>query len=291
MEITMKTCVSSYSFSKLMKKGELNQLTAMKKAKELGFDAMEFSGMLPHDGSTPIEYAKMLRREADEMDFPIVSFVIGADLINGREGRTPDEEVEYVKSMVDIAEILGVKTMRHDATSQLIRYRSFDAALPELARRINEIAEYARKKGIKTCVENHGYVCQDPERVERLYNAVNNDNFGLLCDMGNFLCVDADPTKAVSLVAPYTVFVHTKDFYVRSGALDTPGAGYFMNRSGNYLKGTIVGHGDVPVKQCLRALKRAGYDGYVSIEFEGMEEPIEALTIGLSNLKRFISEI
>ena len=55
MEINMKTCVSSYSFSKLMKKGELNQLTAMKKAKELGFDAMEFSGMLPHDGSTPIE--------------------------------------------------------------------------------------------------------------------------------------------------------------------------------------------------------------------------------------------
>ena len=291
MEIIMKTCVSSYSFSKLMKKGELNQLTAMKKAKELGFDAMEFSGILPHDDSTPIEYAKMLRREADAMDFPIVSLVIGADLINGREGRTPDEEIEYVKSMVDIAEILGVKTMRHDATSALSRYRSFDAALPELAKRINEISEYARAKGIKTCVENHGYICQDPDRVERLYNAVNNDNFGLLCDMGNFLCVDAEPTKAVSLVAPYTVFVHTKDFYVRSGALDAPGAGYFMNRSGNYLKGTIVGHGNVPVKQCLRALKRAGYDGYVSIEFEGMEEPIEALTIGLSNLKRFISEI
>jgi sugar phosphate isomerase/epimerase len=274
-----------------MKNGVLNQLTAMKKAKELGFDAMEFSSILLHDGSTPVEYAKMLRREADAMDFPIVSLVIPADLINGREGRTPDEEIEFVKSMVDIAEILGVKTMRHDATSALTKYHSFDAALPELAKRINEITEYARTKGIKTCVENHGYICQDPERVERLYNAVNNGNFGLLCDMGNFLCVDADPAKAVSLVAPYTVFVHTKDFYVRSGALDAPGAGYFMNRGANYLKGTIVGHGNVPVKQCLKALKRAGYDGYVSIEFEGMEEPIEALTIGLSNLKRFISEI
>ena len=287
----MKTCVSSYSFSKLIKKGELNQLTAMKKAKELGFDAMEFSGITPHDGSTVIEYAKMLRREADAMDFPIVSLVIPADLINGREGRTPDEEIEYVKSMLDAAEILGVKTMRHDATSSLVKYRSFDAALPELAERINVITEYARTKGIKTCVENHGYVCQDPDRVERLFNAVNNDNFGLLCDMGNFLCVDADPALAVSLVAPYAVFVHTKDFYVRRGSLDAPGAGYFMNRSGNYLKGTIVGHGNVPVKQCLKALKRAGYDGYVSIEFEGMEEPIEALTIGLANLRRFISEI
>ena len=287
----MKLSVSSYSFHSAIRTGEITQFDTVAKAKELGFDAMEFSSINPHDGSTPIEYAKMLRREADALDFPIVSLVIPADLINGREGRTPDEELEYVKSMVDIAEILGVKTMRHDATSALTKYRSFDAALPELAERINVITEYARKKGIKTCVENHGYVCQDPDRVERLYNAVNNDNFGLLCDMGNFLCVDAEPTKAVSLVAPYTVFVHTKDFYVRSGALDAPGAGYFMNRSGNYLKGTIVGHGNVPVKQCLRALKRAGYDGYVSIEFEGMEEPIEALTIGLSNLKRFISEI
>ena len=287
----MKTCVSSYSFSKLMKKGELNQLTAMKKAKELGFDAMEFSSINPHDGSTPIEYAKMLRREADALDFPIVSLVIPADLINGRDGRTPDEEVEFVKSMVDIAEILGVKTMRHDATSSLTRYRSFDAALPELAERINEITEYARKKGIKTCVENHGYICQDPDRVERLYNAVNNDNFGLLCDMGNFLCVDAEPTKAVSLVAPYTVFVHTKDFYVRSGSLDAPGAGYFMNRGGNYLKGTIVGHGNVPVKQCLRALKRAGYDGYVSVEYEGIEDCIAGITRAVANVKSFISLI
>ena len=291
MEKNMKTCVSSYSFSKLYKKGELNQLTAMKKAKELGFDAFGFSSILPHDGSTPIEYAKMLRREADAMDFPIVSLVIPADLLNGRDGRSPDEEVEYVKSMVDIAEILGVKTMRHDATSALKRYKSFDAGLAELAERINEISEYARTKGIKTCVENHGYLCQDPDRVERLFNAVKSDNFGLLCDIGNFLCVDADPVRAVSLVAPYAVFAHVKDFFIRSGALDAPGQGYSKTRGGNYFRGTILGHGVVPVKQCIRILKNAGYDGYLSLEFEGMEEPIEGITIGLANLKRFIAEI
>lgn len=287
----MKISVSSYSFNRLLKKGELNQLTAMKKAKELGFDAMEFSGMLPHDGSSPEEYAKMLRREADAMEFPIVSFVIGADLINGREGRTPEEEVEYVKRMVDIGEILGVKSMRHDVLYSLGSFKSFDALLPTLAARVNEIAEYAKPKGIKTSVENHGFICQDPERVEKLFNAVESDNFGLLCDMGNFLCADVDPIRAVSIVAPYASFVHTKDFYVRPGSLDNPGGGHFMSRGGNYLKGTIIGHGVVPVKQCLKILKKAGYDGYVSIEFEGMEDNIEALTIGLSNLRRFISEI
>ena len=287
----MKTCVSSYSFNKLMQKGELNQLTAMLKAKELGFDAMDFSGINPHDGKSVIEYAKMLREEADKIDFPIVSLVISADLINGRDGRTPEEEIEYVKGMVDVGAILGVKTMRHDAVSSLGKYKSFDALLPTLAKRIDEIAEYAKTKGIKTCVENHGKLCQDPDRVERLFNAVESDNFGLLCDMGNFLCTDADPVKAVSLVAPYAVFVHTKDFYVKPGNTDNPGGGHFISRGGNYLKGTIIGHGVVPVKQCMKILKNAGYNGYFSIEFEGMEDNIEALTIGLANLKRFIAEL
>lgn len=287
----MKVSVTSYSFNRLLKNGTLNQLTAMQKAKELGFDAMEFSNITPHDGSSIEDYAKMLRREADKMDFPIVSLVIGADLINGREGRTPEEEVAHVKRMVDVGAILGVKTMRHDVLYSLGGYKSFDALLPTLAKRVSEIAEYAKTKGIKTCVENHGYICQDPDRVERLFNAVESDNFGLLCDMGNFLCADADPVRSVSTVAPYAVFVHAKDFYVKSGNTDNPGGGYFLSRGGNYLKGTIVGHGNVPVKQCLKILKKAGYDGYVSLEFEGMEDNYEALTIGLANLRRFIGEI
>jgi sugar phosphate isomerase/epimerase len=201
--------------------------------------------------------------------------------------------VQKVKELVDIAEVLGVPFLRHDvaSTARLKSYEGYDNVVERLADACREITEYAATKNIRTTTENHGYFSQDSLRVEKLINTVAHENFGMLIDMGNFLCVDAEPTKAVSLVAPYTVFVHTKDFYVRSGSLDAPGAGYFMNRGGNYLKGTIVGHGNVPVKQCLRALKRAGYDGYVSIEFEGMEEPIEALTIGLSNLKRFISEI
>lgn len=287
----MKVCVTSYSFSRLIKKGELTQLGTIKAAKDLGFDGMEFSGITPHDGSTQMEYAKKLREEADKHGMPIVSFVCGADLANGREGRSVEEEIAYVKEMVDIAAVLGVKTMRHDVLYSLGEAKSFDALVPTLAKRIDEIAEYARAKGVKTCSENHGFIFQDPDRCERLYNAVTSDNYGLLCDIGNFLCADADPVKAVSTVAPYAVFVHTKDFYVKPGNTDNPGDGFFTSRGGNYLKGTIVGHGNVPVKQCLGILKKAGYDGFVSLEFEGMEENIEALTIGLKNLRRFISEI
>ena len=287
----MKICVSSYSFNNLIVRGEMTQFDTIKKAKELGFDGIEFADLGAHDGMTDAEYAKQLKQEADRCELPIVSFVFAADLINGTGGRTPEQEVERVKGMVDIAQILGVNIIRHDVLYSLGQYKSFDALLSILAQRVGEISEYAKAKGIKTSVENHGFICQDPDRCERLFTAVKSDNFGLLCDMGNFLCADADPAKSVSTVAPYAVFAHAKDFYFRSGNEEDPGRGYMTTRGGNYIKGSIIGHGVVPVKQCLKILKRAGYDGFVSLEFEGMEENIEALEIGLENLRRYIAEL
>jgi len=287
----MKVCVSSYSFSRLIRNGVMTQFDTIKKAKELGFDGIEFSGLDHSPEISDEEYAKMLRAEADEVGLPIANFVFGADLINGSAGRTPEEEVANVKRLIDIAEILGVKTVRHDVLWSYGKYRTFDELLPILTERVRDITEYARTKGIKTGVENHGQICQDPDRCERLVTAVGSDNFGILCDMGNFLCADADPAFAVGMVAPYTIFAHAKDFYFKSGREDDPGEGFFGTRAGNYLKGAIIGHGIVPVKQCLRILKKAGYDGYVSIEFEGMEDNLTALRIGLANIRRFISQI
>ena len=139
-------------------------------------------------------------------------------------------------------------------------------------------------------VENHGFFCQDSERVEQLANGVNHPNFGLLVDMGNFLCVDEDPALAVGRVAPYAFHVHAKDFHVKQGTDTNPGAGWFRSRGENYLRGAIIGHGIVPVLPCLRILKKAGYDGYLSVEFEGLEDPLRGVPMGLDNLRRYLAE-
>jgi sugar phosphate isomerase/epimerase len=47
----------------------------------------------------------------------------------------------------------------------------------------------------------------------------------------------------------------------------------------------------VPVYQILKSLKAFGYEGYISLEYEGMEETIEAMEIGAENLKRMLSDI
>ena len=61
--------------------------------------------------------------------------------------------------------------------------------------------------------------------------------------------------------------------------------------NGDYIRGTVLGHGCVPIKPCLEILKKSGYDGWISIEFEGIEETIKALELGIDYLKRVMSAI
>lgn len=285
----MKIAASSYSFRQLMNDGTLNQLSLIKKAKDMGFDAVEFVEIMPHDGSSPQEYAKKLREEAERQEMPVANFTVGADLGNGGEQGDVGAEIERVKGLVDLAAILGVGSMRHDAAYALGSYRSFGQMLPDLAKRIREITEYAAEKGVKTMIENHGYLCQDSLRVEQLVDAVAHPNFGLLVDMGNFLCADDDPFTAYSRTAPYAFYAHAKDFIIKPADGPDPGRGFMRTRGGTYLRGTVVGQGNVPVVGCLTALKRAGYDGYIGIEFEGMEDPLEGIAIGLENLRNYIA--
>ena len=152
------------------------------------------------------------------------------------------------------------------------------------------MTEYAAARGIRTCVENHGLFCQDSDRVERLMLAVDHPNFGWLVDVGNFLCADENPVRAVGRAAPYAVHAHVKDFYIRSGDGRDPGEGFFRTRGMNYLRGAIVGQGDAPVAQCLAILRRAGYDGWLSIEFEGAEDPMYGIRVGRDNVRRMWPE-
>ena len=284
----MKFSVSSYSFQRLLNSGKYTQLDLIGVAKEMGFDGIEYIDLMPTDGMSDLEYAVVLRDAAEKAGIEIVAYTIGADFL-GEKGW--EAEAQRLFGQVDVAEALGAKLMRHDATGGFkgedAKYKSFDSALPILANGCRMVTEYAVQKGIATMVENHGYFCQDSVRVEKLVNEVANPNFGLLVDMGNFMCGDDEPAKAVGTVAKYAKHVHAMDFHKKSGNGPDPGDGFFRTRGGDYLRGAVVGHGDVPVYQCVQTLKRSGYDGYVTIEFEGVEDNEWAIKTGLENLKKY----
>ncbi len=278
--------VSSYSFAQYVNAGKMTLLDTVAKAKELGFTAIEFDELHIPDLEERKALARTLRAEADRLGMVIPAYSVSGNLyLNDPEADA--KELARVMGQVEVAEILGAKVMRHDVVYQIFKTgkcRSFDQMLPHIAAQTRKITEYAASKGIRTCTENHGYIAQDSDRMERLFAAVDHENYGLLVDIGNFCCADEDSAHAVSRVAPMAIHAHAKDMHL----CKDPAPGFSQTRGCNYFKGAILGEGDIDIARCIAILKRAGYDGYISIEFEGAEDCIEGISKGLAYLNTLI---
>lgn len=286
----MKIGVSSYSYMSIFGKEGFDIYKLVKTVKEQGFEGLEIAH-IPNGDTEIFEFCRLIKKLCGEEGLDIPNYCVGSDFLNGSGGDI-EAEIAMVKRSVDLAEALGAKSMRHDATYGVKKEtpppKGFDDVVERLAYGYLEATKYAEKKGISTSVENHGFFVQDSLRVEKLINKVGHANFGALLDVGNFLCADEDPVYAAGILAPYIKHVHVKDFHVKSGMGPNPGDGFFQSRGKNYLRGAIVGHGNVPVDQCVSIIKSSGYDGYLSLEFEGLEDPIKGTGMGLKYLKRFV---
>lgn len=278
----MKIGVSSYSFHQLIKKKLHTQFSVIQLAASLGFEGIEFTDLIPPENMSESEYALLIKEEAQRCGIKIFSYTIAANLLKG----DPEAEVERLCRKVDIAQILGAPLLRHDAYGAFPENAPPEADfyyyLPIITKMFRQVTEYAQTKGIKTCTENHGVICQGPKRMAEIVKGVDNPNFGCLVDIGNFLCGGYEPLPSVKATAPYAFHVHAKDFHV----WDTEHEGSFL-RSGKYLKGAVLGEGVVPVKDCLQTLFSAGYNGFVSVEFEGSEPVIPSLEKSIELLRSF----
>ena len=280
----MKIGVSSYSFKHYMDQTGATYLEICDRAKAMGFDAIEFTKLSldtqPADSLTAL--AEEIKAHCREIGLPIAAYTVGADFLNH------ENELEAMKEQVDIAAVLGVPVMRHDAFWELPEGKTWRDGIRAVAPLIRELTEYAASKGIRTCTENHGKILQDADRVEELIRTVDHPNYGWLVDIGNFLCADDNPLRAVPIAAPYAFHVHVKDFIFKPFDADDPGAGWIHTRNGNFIRGTVAGHGVVPVRRCLEIIRESGYQGVVSYEFEGMEENLPALENALKFIRQAI---
>lgn len=283
----MKLGVSSYSFQKHIKQTGATYRDICKLAKDIGFDGIEFIDLdlNVQPAQDVLALADDIKAYCAEIGLTIIAYTVGADFIGGGA-----EEVNKVKAKVDIAERLGAKVMRHDAAWKLEEGMTWRQAVDKIAAPIREVAEYAQGKGIRTCTENHGYVLQDAHRVETLIQTVNHPNYGWLVDMGNFLCADEPAVHALPIAAPYAFHAHAKDFLYKPSWEPNPGEGWFASRGGGHLRGTIVGHGVVPLAYCIDVLRNSGYEGWLSYEFEGMEENIPAIKAGYQVLRTLLEK-
>ena len=283
----MKIAVSSYSFSQALNDGRMNMMDVIPTARKMGYEGVE----IVRGGQSREEMLALageLEKQSRDEGIPIIAYMVGADFLkNGL-----DKQVDMLKTELEVAARLNTKRMRHDSTAGRDadgRQFTVEEALPIVAEGYRRVTEYAAGLGIHTMIENHGYFFQHSSRVKKLIEAVGHPNFGWLVDMGNFMCADEKPTDALKTAAPYAVHAHAKDFHYKAAGEYVPPQGWFGTAGGNFLRGAIVGHGVVNVPECLKMLRAAGYDKWLSVEFEGMEDCIKALEFDLKNLKEMLA--
>ncbi|QHW29517.1 sugar phosphate isomerase/epimerase [Paenibacillus rhizovicinus] len=285
----MKIGLSSYSLHRAIASNEMTVLDAIQWIADHGGQHMEVVP-IGFDLTGNPELIDAIRHKASDAGIELSNYAIGADFLKAGDGAF-EQEIERVKRQVDIADSLGLKLMRHDvAWSSDNSIKHFNESLERMASACMQIADYASKYGITTSVENHGYFVQASDRVQALIHAVNRPNFKTTMDVGNFMCADESSVSAVKKNIAFASMVHIKDFYLRPSD-QNPGEGYFKTAGGDYLRGAIIGQGDINMREVLRIIKQSGYDGYLSVEFEGMEDCLLGSKISMDNLQRLWSEV
>lgn len=287
----MKLGISSYSLYPSLKSGEMDIIGVIEWIAEQGGEHVEIVPIGYSLEDDP-ELIEEIVKKAEQVGIEISNYAIAANFITENEQQF-EEEIEKVKKQVDIANQLGVKLMRHDVAwrpAAEATIQQFENDLPKMVEACQRIADYAATYGITTSVENHGYYVQASDRIQTLVHHVNRPNFKTTLDTGNFLCVDENPISALKKNITIASMIHIKDFYYRP-SYKNPGAGWFQTSGGNYLRGSIIGHGDIEIAEVIRIIKYSGYDGYLSIEFEGMEDCKTGTKISLENVRRIWKEV
>ncbi|RCX18182.1 sugar phosphate isomerase/epimerase [Fontibacillus phaseoli] len=286
----MKLGISSYSLYQAMDQGRMNIAEVIDWTAGIGASHIEIVPGLGFDFDSDPGLEEQIVNKAKAAGIEISNYAIGANFITDTD-EDYEAEIARVIGEVDRVHRLGAKLMRHDVASRedtsILR---FNEDLEKIAAACRRIADHAAQYGITTSVENHGYYVQASDRVQALLHAVDRPNYKTTLDVGNFVCVDENPVTAVKSNLKYASMVHIKDFYIRP-SYRNPGEGWFRSSGGNYLRGAIAGHGDIDLPEILRAIKSSGYDGFLSIEYEGMEDCLNGTKIAFDNVKRIWDEV
>ena len=301
----MKVGVSSYCLDSLMAAGKMTLMEVIDWVAAQGGESIEFVPFAfklsdEATGKIDTDLIGQVKKRVKDAGIEAVNYSVLANLCV-EDDEAFEKEIKRICHHVDVAAELGVPRMRHDISAfrrplDQNGLKDFDALLPRMVEGARRITEYAKGRGVRTLIENHGFFVNGCDRVERVINGVNHENYGLLLDTGNIICMDEDPSVAAWRLASQAEIVHLKDFYIRHrDPGDTTqfdcGGHWFRSYAGRYLRGSILAQGDLDMWAILGSLKKAGFDGNLMIEFEGLEEPAYATAVSISNARRIWNEV
>jgi len=271
--------VSTYSYWRFKDNLKLPIEDCIDKAAEMGFDGVDVLYIqMPKD--KPNVYLQNLKRKA---------LINGLDLccMSTHQGFvTPDEnkrqgQIDLTLHHIDTAYKLGIPIIRVNTgtwgTSKnftaLMDNRGIEQPLPGytdedafpwVIEAYEKCLPAAEKAGVILGLENHWGLARTAEGLLRIVKAVDSPWLQVLLDTGNFL---ENPYEKLEMCAPETVFMQAKTYY---------GGGTWYTL-------------DLDYPRIGRIMRKHGYRGYISLEFEGKEDYQTALPKSLKLLRKAFS--
>jgi len=270
-----KIGVSTYSFWQFNGPKENSPIeVCIDKAAAMGFDGIEF--LLMQMQSEENSYLQKLKRQAFHAGLDIMGFSTHQGFIYP-DKKTRDSEVAKTIHQIELAYQLGIPTMRLN-TGRWNTTKSFDDLMankgiePNLPGYtdmqgfewvIDSIAQCiptAEKCGVVLGLENHWGLGRTADGVLRIVDAINSPWLQITSDTGNFL---ENQYEQLEKMAPKTFLIQAKTYY---------GGGKWYTL-------------DIDYKHVAEIFRKVDYRGYVSIEFEGNEDPMTAVPKSLELLR------
>lgn len=143
----------------------------------------------------------------------------------------------------EVARYLGIGR-RLNARILRVALDEADAHLPvaDLAEQLRPLLQQARAADIRIAIENH-FNYPSPRMVE-LLERVADPQLGVCLDVANSICAGEWTEETVTLLAPYTINLHLKDYVIQP---DPHGVGF-------RIRGVPLGQGRAPLEWVLAQL-------------------------------------
>lgn len=281
----MRLGVSMWCYVGAWKDGRLSISDFVREAARIGADGVELLDFFYRD--IEADRASALRA-LDEVGLAVSAFSVSNNLAKDDLAEW-ETQVARIRFGVDEARRYGTNTVRVFA-GDVAPGVTLDGAFDRIVEGLAEASRYADDNAVDLALENHGQLAGKASQVRAIIEAVReksgNARLTANADTGNFLLVGEESLAAVSAVADLVGMVHFKDFAPAPAGWDDF---CYTAHDGSKWVGTRLGEGSAQAAECVGVLRQSGFDGWLSLEYEGHEDPFTAVPASLAFARSVVS--
>jgi len=252
----------------------------LERAKSMGVDGVSLESCF--FASYDDGFFKDLNAQLDEYKFERVYAWGHPDGLE--RGQNPEAFQDMLDS-IPRAKMIGADVMRVCGSSATFRHEPHGPQIKALAAQFKEAMKIADDYGIKLANENH--IDYTADEMLQMIEEVDNPNFGINFDTGNFLRLLDDPIAGMEKLAPYTFATHIKDLAPNPAASPT---------DWSFFAGVPVGRGMIDNFKLAEILKKHNYQGFLAVEIDcphpdWADCEDEAVSISIKALRKIADQI